>query len=207
MVVSAVPDEVVEAKTSLERHPFAGLYLEEVRGHWYHQRSLLLTSVLARSVWQWLNVVGHFDFVYVPVDCKHFASYGFAFFDDRAEHFQRCSLQCARTCCQDVSFVGSLSLSSIAHLYFQLRWLTRQLSSYLGFIGTSKVLHRAVDITRSSSLPTSTWTCLWGYGRHARLVLPLQRNSHPHCTCENAARSKHRYNHIRPEVVGWAPPV
>ena len=51
------------------------------------------------------NVVGHFDFVYVPVDCKHFASFGFAFVDDRAE--QRCFSQCARTCCQDVSFVGS----------------------------------------------------------------------------------------------------
>ena len=67
------------------------------------------------------------------------------------EHFQRCSVPCART------------------LYFLLRWLTRrpaskghQLSSYLCFIATSKVLHRAVDITRSSSLPTSTWTCLGG---------------------------------------------
>ena len=79
--------------------------------------------------------------------------------------------------------------------------------TYFYFIATSKVLHCAVDITRSSSLPTSTWTCPWGYGRHARLVLPLQRNSHPHCTCENAARSSHRYIHIRPEVVGWAPPV
>ena len=79
--------------------------------------------------------------------------------------------------------------------------------TYFYFIATSKVLHRAVDITRSSSLAASTWTCLWGYGRHARLVLPLQRNSHPHRTCENAARSSHRYIHIRPEVVGWAPPV
>ena len=79
--------------------------------------------------------------------------------------------------------------------------------TYFYFIATSKVLHRAVDITRSSSLPTSTWTCPWGYGQHARLVLPLQRNSHPHCTCEYAARSSHRYIHIRPEVVGWAPPV
>ena len=30
---------------------------------------------------------------------------------------------------------------------------------------------------------------------------------HPHRTCANAARSSHRYIHIRPEVVGWAPPV
>ena len=29
---------------------------------------------VVRSVWHWLNVVGHFDFVYVPVDCKRFAS-------------------------------------------------------------------------------------------------------------------------------------
>ena len=115
-------------------------------------------------------------------------------------------------------------------LQSQLKWLTRRpalkghllqrtSSMMLGsspalwrhtffyFIATSKMLHRAVDITRSSSLPASTWTCLWGYGRHARLVLPLQRNSHPHRTCENAARSSHRYIHIRPEVVGWAPPV
>ena len=35
--------------------------------------------------------------------------------------------------------------------------------------------------------------------------LPLQRNSHQHCTCEYAARSSHRNIHIRPEVVGWAP--
>ena len=68
------------------------------------------------------------------------------------------------------------------------------------------VLGHAVDIARSSSLPTSTWTCLWGYGRHARLVLPLQRNSHPHCTCENAARSTHRNTHHTPRSRGVGTP-
>ena len=47
------------------------------------------------------------DFIYVPVGCKHFfASYGFAFFVDRAEHFRTCSFQCTRTCCQDVTDVS-----------------------------------------------------------------------------------------------------
>ena len=136
------------------------------------------------------------------MDCKHFASYCFAFSDGRAEHFQRCTLQCARTCYQDVSFVVSPCLELDCTFVFQLRWLTRRPVSkshqlqcafestvvsavpaevvdaktslegspveflFMFFIGTSKVLHRAVDITRSSSLPTSTWTCLWGYGRH-----------------------------------------
>ena len=62
-----------------------------------------------------LNVVGHFNFAYLPVDCKHCASYGFAFFDDRAEHFRTCSFQCARTCCQetDTARIGfSLSMST-----------------------------------------------------------------------------------------------
>ena len=53
-----------------------------------------------------LSVVGHFDFVYVPVDSNHCASYGFAFFDDRAEHVRTCSPQCTRTCCQDVTDVS-----------------------------------------------------------------------------------------------------
>ena len=64
-----------------------------------------------------------------------------------------------------------------------------------------------VSIGLQTTVIQRVQTCLWGYGRHARLVLPLQRNSHPHCTCENAARYIHRYIHIRPEVVGWAPPV
>ena len=36
-------------------------------------------------------------FVYVPVDNKHCASYGFAFVKDQAEQFRRCSFQFART--------------------------------------------------------------------------------------------------------------
>ena len=33
MVVSAVPDEVVDAKISVEQHPVAGRNLEAVRDH------------------------------------------------------------------------------------------------------------------------------------------------------------------------------
>ena len=55
------------------------------------------------------------DFIYVPVDCKHFffATCDFAFFNDRAEHFQTCSFQFARKMSQ-------------MSLHFQLRWLTRR---------------------------------------------------------------------------------
>ena len=50
----------------------------------------------------------------MPVDCKHFfASCGFAFFNDRAEHFQTCSFQFARRMSQ-------------MSLHFQLRWQTRR---------------------------------------------------------------------------------
>ena len=41
---------------------------------------LIAHLCVVRSVWHWLNVVGHFDFVYVPVDCKHFANHSFRTF-------------------------------------------------------------------------------------------------------------------------------
>ena len=67
----------------------------------------------------------------MPVHRKHVASYGLAFFDERAEHFQRCSFQCARTCCQDVTDVSvfpaevvdaktSLEESPVLLIYFVL---------------------------------------------------------------------------------------
>ena len=85
------------------------------------------------------------------------------------------------TCCSaHLHFPGWPHGSVDCFRDYDVGFFTSSLASYLFlFIATSKVLHRAVDITRSSSLPTSTCTCLWGYGRHARLVLPLQRNSHP----------------------------
>jgi len=49
-----------------------------------------------------LGFCGQFDFVYVPVDFNHCASYGFAFvnflYSDQAEQFRRCFPQYARTC-------------------------------------------------------------------------------------------------------------
>ena len=41
--------------------------------------------------------------VYVKVDTKRCASYGFAFVNDQAEQFQRCSFQYARTCSPDLA--------------------------------------------------------------------------------------------------------
>ena len=57
----------------------------------------------------------------------------------------------------------------------------------------------------ASSLSGRDPCCLCGYVGSLRQVRALVADVVSGRTCENAARSSHRYIHIRPEVVGWAP--
>ena len=65
-----------------------------------------------------------------------------------------------------------------------------------------------VDVVRRGT-DGGLWYPLRDEARFEARVHPLQCNDPPPPTLHlwHAARSKHRYNHIRPEVVGWAPPV
>ena len=96
-----------------------------------------------------------------------------------------------------------------AHIFYDVGFFTSSLASYLFLFychfqgawpcGCYHMLELIADYHVDLSVGDMDGMSGWD--------LPLQRSSHPHCTCENAARYIHRYIHIRPEVVEWAPPV